>query len=338
MIKKYFSAGNTTEGFVNYFDGAIDTAEAKKLIYIKGGSGVGKSTLMKDIAKKAVILGLDVNEIYCSSDVSSLDAVVIPEIKTAVFDATSPHSKDPEYPVMNGKIFDLAEFLDEEKLRPYRTEIISLIALKKSAYASMYDSLSSVSGIERNIQRQLESDSGSISEIKKEVLDVLMSDCSTAPVKGFLKAIAPNGIKDLTGNITARKKKIFISSEYGSVSRALVSDVSKALELGGVTHEKYYSLFDPKLVETISTKNYVLTSSPISSVDIIYDLESVVKVKNERAYTRYNDILNSLLLSCEEEIKLAKSYHGEIEGYYSKAMDFDKAAHKKELLIDELFN
>jgi len=61
MIKKYFSAGNTTEGFVNYFDGAIDTAEAKKLIYIKGGSGVGKSTLMKDIAKKAVILGLDVN-------------------------------------------------------------------------------------------------------------------------------------------------------------------------------------------------------------------------------------------------------------------------------------
>ena len=190
MIKKYFSAGNTTEGFVNYFDGAIDTAEAKKLIYIKGGSGVGKSTLMKDIAKKAVILGLDVNEIYCSSDVSSLDAVVIPEIKTAVFDATSPHSKDPEYPVMNGKIFDLAEFLDEEKLRPYRTEIISLIALKKSAYASMYDSLSSVSGIERNIQRQLESDSGSIAEIKKEVLDVLMSDCSTAPVKGFLKAIA----------------------------------------------------------------------------------------------------------------------------------------------------
>lgn len=338
MIKKYFSAGNTTRGFVNYFDDAINTAEAKKLIYIKGGSGVGKSTLMKDIAKKAVSLGLDINEIYCSSDASSLDAVVIPSINTAVFDATSPHSKDPEYPVMNGKIFDLAEFLDEDKLLPAREEIVKLIALKKSAYASMYDTLSSVSGIEKCMTRQLEIDAESIGEIERELLDTLKSDAPTVPVRGFLKAIAPNGVIDITNGITASKKKILISSEYPAVSRDVITKVSKVLELFNLSHERYYSIFDPNSVETLATKNFVLTSSPIEKVDIIYDLESAIKVKNKCAYTRYSDILSSLLLSCEEEIKLAKSYHGDIEGYYSKAMDFNKATRKKRLLLDELFD
>ena len=51
--KHFFAAANTSSGFVSFFDRLFDPKTLKKIYILKGGPGVGKSTLMKNAAKAA---------------------------------------------------------------------------------------------------------------------------------------------------------------------------------------------------------------------------------------------------------------------------------------------
>lgn len=97
-IKHVFPGGNTTKGFYSYYQYILGQEEATRIICLKGGPGVGKSTFMKTIGKKMVDSGYDIEFMHCSSDVNSLDGVVIPAIKIAILDGTAPHVVDPKNP------------------------------------------------------------------------------------------------------------------------------------------------------------------------------------------------------------------------------------------------
>ncbi|HHV61803.1 MAG TPA: ATPase [Firmicutes bacterium] len=89
-IKKVFPGGNTPQGFYSFYDQII-TPNATRILIIKGGPGVGKSTFMRKIAEEMVDRGYDVELHHCSSDNGSLDGVVIPSIGVALIDGTAPH-------------------------------------------------------------------------------------------------------------------------------------------------------------------------------------------------------------------------------------------------------
>lgn len=89
-IRHMFPGGNTSLGFFSYYDYILSQEEAARIIIIKGGPGVGKSTFMKKIANEMAEIGYDLEYMHCSSDNNSLDGVVIPEIKVALVDGTAP--------------------------------------------------------------------------------------------------------------------------------------------------------------------------------------------------------------------------------------------------------
>jgi len=64
---------------------------------IKGRPGSGKSTLMKEVIKKATSLRYDVDIYHCSLDPLSIDMVIISELDFCIFDATAPHEYDAVY-------------------------------------------------------------------------------------------------------------------------------------------------------------------------------------------------------------------------------------------------
>ncbi len=97
-VKHYFPGGNTTQGFFSYYDHILTQEEATRIICLKGGPGVGKSTYMKRIGKAMEEKGFEVEYMHCSSDPNSLDGVVIPQIKLALIDGTAPHVVDPKNP------------------------------------------------------------------------------------------------------------------------------------------------------------------------------------------------------------------------------------------------
>ncbi|HHY39366.1 MAG TPA: ATPase [Clostridia bacterium] len=89
-MKRVFPGGNTPQGFYSFYDQII-TPDATRILVIKGGPGVGKSTFIRTIGDEMVKYGYDVEFHHCSSDNRSLDGVVIPAIGVALIDGTSPH-------------------------------------------------------------------------------------------------------------------------------------------------------------------------------------------------------------------------------------------------------
>ena len=120
---RYFAGGNTSQGFCTRFDHILPKEQQKRMFYIKGGPGVGKSSLMKAVGKAAESAGLRVEYFYCSSDPESLDGVSIPEKGAALMDGTAPHVYDPVLPGARDTLVSLGDFLDEKALRNFREEL-----------------------------------------------------------------------------------------------------------------------------------------------------------------------------------------------------------------------
>ena len=91
-----FLGSNTAAGFVGFYE-ALRGA-ARRTVILKGGPGVGKSTLMGSVGKHYERLGMETAYYHCSGDPDSLDAVAVPDAGFLVMDGTAPHIVDPACP------------------------------------------------------------------------------------------------------------------------------------------------------------------------------------------------------------------------------------------------
>lgn len=91
-VLRFLLGANTPQGFVSRFEGVADVEDGWRLLVIKGGPGSGKSTMMKRIAAALETEYDNIEMIHCSSDVDSLDGVVVPGLKFAIIDGTPPHA------------------------------------------------------------------------------------------------------------------------------------------------------------------------------------------------------------------------------------------------------
>jgi hypothetical protein len=138
---RFFLGANSSRGFCSLYDHFVDPEAGDFLWVIKGGPGCGKSTFMKLVGAAVQDRGLDVEYIHCSGDPDSLDAIYIPQIKTAYADGTSPHVLDPLYPAAAGLYLDLGSFYDPAALEGKLNEIIELNTNYKACYTRAYSSL-----------------------------------------------------------------------------------------------------------------------------------------------------------------------------------------------------
>ena len=91
QITDFFAGANSGEGFRNLFPEIADIEDTYDLMVLKGGPGVGKNTFMREVARAMEAAGTAVERLWCSGDPDSLDGVVLPELRCAVVDGTSPH-------------------------------------------------------------------------------------------------------------------------------------------------------------------------------------------------------------------------------------------------------
>ncbi len=93
---QYFLGGNTPSGFYSLYHQLSDPARMRALYIIKGGPGSGKSTLMRRVERRVQAAGLETEQVLCSGDPDSLDAVMIPGLGAALVDGTAPQGVVPE--------------------------------------------------------------------------------------------------------------------------------------------------------------------------------------------------------------------------------------------------
>ena len=95
QVTNFFVGANSGEGFRNLFAEMVDLEHTFDFMVLKGGPGVGKNTFMREIGRVMEEAGTRVEYLWCSGDPDSLDGVVLPELRCAVADGTSPHGTAP---------------------------------------------------------------------------------------------------------------------------------------------------------------------------------------------------------------------------------------------------
>ena len=141
--KEYFVASNSHDGFCSYYEEVFKSTEYDRLFIIKGGSGTGKSYLMKYLCRKCEAIGADIEYIYCSSDPTSLDGAIIEKngIRIGIIDGTAPHTRCTEYPGVIDELINLGVFWNSEELKASKKSIVALINEKRQCFTRAYDFL-----------------------------------------------------------------------------------------------------------------------------------------------------------------------------------------------------
>lgn len=88
---QYFLGANSPSGFYSLYDHLLPPERANRFYILKGGPGCGKSTLMRQVARRAEEAGETVEYTLCSGDPDSLDAILLPRLGVAIVDGTAPH-------------------------------------------------------------------------------------------------------------------------------------------------------------------------------------------------------------------------------------------------------
>lgn len=340
-IRHLFPGGNTSQGFFTYYDNILSQEEATRIIIIKGGPGVGKSTFMKKIAQEMLDRGYDAEFLHCSSDNNSLDGVMFPAFKVAFIDGTAPHVVDPKNPGAVDEIIHLGDFWNEEGMRANREQILKtnkeVGKLFARAYRyikaaeSIYEDTAVINGWAVNTAR--------MNEVTASWIEEMMGDLPVAGKVGrqrnlFASAITPDGYMNYLDSLLTVEKVYVVRGQQGTGTEVLLKKIREAAVERGLFVESFYCALHPHKVEHILIPELdvaVTTSNEYHHADVKPYKEVDLDVYLDRkVIAEYVDVLqynyeqfNALMKRAVGTIRKAKELHDLMETYYIPNMDFE---------------
>lgn len=340
-VREFFPGGNTSLGFFSYYDYLVPP-NAARIMIIKGGPGVGKSSFMKALATEMNERGFDVELHHCSSDHHSLDGVVFPEIAVALMDGTSPHQIDPSHPGAVDEIIHLGDYWDEKGLRRSRTEIIELSREIGRNFHRAYRYLKAAKVIDDDLEA-INSEGlaiGKANKIAAGLIEDLFFEYHATEKMGefrklFASAITPEGFQNfLPGILGSQLKVIAITGGVGTGKATLLNKVLTAALEKGFRCEGYYCAFDPYKIEHLIIPNLGIgfTTSvephcyPLDEANQVIQMDQcvapLVLTKYGKVIENETKLINELFETAISFIARAKHLHDQMEAFYVPNMDF----------------
>ncbi len=353
MSEVYFLGAMTSNGFSTEF-GKIIADENMFTYILKGGAGTGKSSLMKKVAQHFE-KSEHIVRYYCSSDPSSLDAIVLTGSGVAIVDGTSPHVFDPLVPGIRQKIINLGDYWDEKILNENAAMIVEVTAANKSmltrarrfsnAVSNIYSDTYQI-GSDCILSQKLDS---FVERFKKKILGKRGSGSGSKNIKQ-LTALTEYGIMTLSKTLDDYFDIYYISDEYYAATNYLISLFSDEASIRGYdviiapsqmfNNTSYEHLLIPELgVALISvgvTNEVELLGGKHLNLLRFYDKKQLAIRKNRLKMNKV--ACSDLTGEAVRTIKSAKEIHDEIEKFYISAMDFDKLNLLTNEIIAEIEN
>ncbi|MBQ2897140.1 MAG: hypothetical protein IJE46_02300 [Clostridia bacterium] len=325
-MRKFFPAANTPDGFCSEFGSVYNEKEDRKVIFIKGGSGTGKSTLMKKISDDAFKKGYEIEQFFCSSDPDSLDGVRIVDTKTAIVDATSPHVQDPFAPGITGKIYNIADFWNQELLYPHKQEVFELLSQKKQCFDDCYRYLKAAKELYPKHKRNLQD----IKNVCEKFSFPYINKCGKSR-KLFASGITPKGNVNFLDDILFGK---IIGLEDSNASSDIIKHLNKVACIAGYDTEIYFCpMFPDQKAEHLVIKELSLCFTTLNEFHNFDKIDEKICFK---ASCQKPGMINELIEYAIKSLSKAKTYHNKVEQIYINAMDFEKMNKTYESLKSEL--
>ena len=325
----YFAGGNTASGFWNCFDSILPASERKRVYLLKGGPGVGKSTLMKRATQTAEEKGLQVEYFHCSSDPDSLDGVSLPQHGIALMDGTAPHVQDPVIPGARDTLLSLGDFLDEKALMPHLGQIAQVQKEISARFARCYRYLAAAGEVLQAAPAAVENEEKAEQAAQEWVKGLPLRGGRGTVRRLFGTAITPKGLISVT-DLSLMERRVTLDVPFGAHAGSLMHAVSRRAVSRGLD---VVQLLDPLLPDRIA---HVLipahgmalcTGRRTAGADGEWlDAGAVFDMTGANAQEQSFDV-NAYELLCQrasEQLVQAKSLHDELERFYVRNMDFEK--------------
>ena len=257
-VKNVFPGGNTCHGFYSFYDYVVPP-DARLKIILKGGPGVGKSTLMKQLGQELLDIGHSLEFHWCSSDSDSLDALVLPEQEIAILDGTAPHVVEPRYPGVVDEIVNLGDFWNADRLREYKTEIMGITALNSQYFALAYSRLREAKVIYDEWASYYEPTTShtDVNQVIYELIEKIWQQANHRENKNhcrprhlFASAITPQGVVTHLPSLIQPKINVYqvVGNPGTGVDRVLAA-VGQAAEYRNLHIQYYHNPFQPAHLE-----------------------------------------------------------------------------------------
>ena len=357
-IRRVFPGGNTCKGFFSFYDYILSQDEAKRIIVIKGGPGVGKSSFMKKIAEGMIEQGYDIEYMHCSSDNGSVDGIVIPALKVALVDGTAPHIVDPKNPGCVDEIIHLGDYWNEEKMVKNKSEILKTNREIGESFKRAYRYLNASKSIYDDIEYfyNTATDYSKINTAANEIINKIFTEIYRDNKLGkerhlFASAITPDGLVNYIDTIYNKVKNIYIiKGDCKTAKSKILSKIADYTVEYGLDCEIYHCALDPGTIEHIlipKLNTILITSNKYHNFDNIDRSQTI----DTNQYLNYSELSHNivelnhgieefegLLNHAVSILNYAKKMHDTLETYYIPSMDFNQVNNLMEKTKERIFN
>ena len=299
---------------------------ARRAVILKGGPGVGKSTLMGKVGKHYERLGLETVYYHCSGDPDSLDAVAVPALEFLVLDGTAPHIVDPSLPGARDGILNLGVCLDEEQLACHADGILALNREIAGCYARAYRYLRAALAVRQDAAAVCEA---ALSEKEKTALRREWTALLPAAGPGgeshaFCQAITWKGVMQETDALQG-DTVYCLDAPWGFDADAILRPVWEAAGWQGMARCAWHDPMDAGRLGHVTAGPVVFTTAVVmDGVIFTPDLDENV-LRREASRLAFDRAACGLLQTqAVEALAEAKQKHDALERYYTDAMDYDR--------------
>ena len=334
----FFLGANSPGGFYSLYDQLIDPEEAEEIYILKGGPGCGKSSLMRKVGSAMEAHGLAVEYIDCSGDPDSLDAVIIPALKTALVDGTAPHVVEPKYPGLVESYVNLGNCYDRAGLRSVAAELKGCMKGYKGCYQRAYRCLTGAAQLAED-DRALLYTPELEAKLARRVRGILSREVKGTgaedgrAVQRFLGGITWQGTVLRQNTVTSLCKRFYELSDSWGLAHGMLVQLSAGAMAAGHDVILCPSPLRPDRLEhlLIPSLSLAFVSAPPLEpwpqkpyrrirVDAMADPELLRRNKARLRFSRR--VRAALTEEAVDALARAKEMHDQLEALYNPHVDF----------------
>lgn len=342
-VLNYFAEGNTAKGFCSFYESNLLGLE--KIFILKGGPGIGKSSLMKNIAREWREKGYDIEILHCSRDNDSIDGIIIPELKVAVVNGNEPHAIEAKLPGIIEMYIDMGEALDAQLLKDQKKTMEELKEKQEETYKLAYSKFQDALKVHDEWEKIYiaNMDFSKANAITAELIERYFGnrkfDKKAVVKHRFFGAATPKGAVDYIPAITEEFcKRYFIKGRPGSGKSSMLRKLAAAAEERGVDVEVYHCGFDPNSLDMLIFRelNIAIFDStspheyyPGRESDEVIDMYEIAITPgtDEKYEAELNDIVKRYKKRVREAtaaLAEGQQLNDKLEQYYGSAVDYFK--------------